>query len=46
VSLDALYRAKTFNEMEQGYELAIGQIVRMVDQPDKWLGKPRSSDDA
>jgi len=37
---------KTFYEICQGYERVMGQIVRMADQPDKWLIKPRTSDDA
>src|ERR1035437_4946918 len=36
---------KIFNEINQGYEKIIGQIVRMADQPDKWLIKPRSTND-
>jgi len=36
---------KTFNEFYQGYEQVIGQIVRMADQADKWLIKPRKADD-
>lgn len=36
---------KIFNDINQGYEKIIGQIVRMADQPDKWLIKPRNIDD-
>jgi four helix bundle protein len=36
---------KTFNELTQGYEWVMGQIVRMIDQPDKWLIKPRNDND-
>jgi four helix bundle protein len=36
---------KVFNEFNQSYEKVIGQIVRMADQADKWLIKPRSIND-
>jgi four helix bundle protein len=36
---------KIFNEINESYEKVIGQIVRMAEQPDKWLIKPRNSGD-
>jgi four helix bundle protein len=35
---------KTFRELDESYEKVLAQIVRMIDQPDKWLIKPRSDD--
>lgn len=35
---------KTFRELDESYEKVLAQIVRMIDQPDKWLIKPRSHD--
>jgi four helix bundle protein len=35
---------KTFQELDASYEKVLSQIVRMIDQPDKWLIKPRSND--
>jgi len=32
---------KTFREIDEGYEKILGQIVRMADQPEKWLIKPK-----
>jgi four helix bundle protein len=36
---------KTFDEINQGYERVLGQLVRMADQPEKWLIKPRDIKD-
>ncbi len=33
---------KTFREIDSGYEKVIAQIVKMADQPEKWLIRPRS----
>jgi four helix bundle protein len=33
---------KTFREIDQSYEQVLGQIVKMADQSEKWLIKPRS----
>ena len=30
-----------FCEIDEGYEKVIAQIIRMADQPEKWLIKPR-----
>ena len=35
---------KTFHELDESYEKVLAQIVRMIDQPDKWLIKPRNDD--
>src|SRR2546426_7212051 len=35
---------KTFREIDQSYEKVLGQIVKMADQPEKWLIKPRRDD--
>jgi len=32
---------KLFREIDEGYEKVIAQIIRMADQPEKWLIKPR-----
>ncbi len=32
---------QTFAEIDAAYEKVLGQIVRMVDQPEKWLIKLR-----
>lgn len=32
---------KTFRELEVSYEKVLAQIVRMIDQPDKWLIKTK-----
>ncbi len=31
----------TFRELDDRYEKVLGQIVKMADQPEKWLIKPR-----
>ena len=36
----------TFREIDQSYEKVLGQIVRMIDQPEKWLIRPRGQDHA
>jgi four helix bundle protein len=35
---------ETFQELDAQYEKVMAQIVRMVDQPEKWIIKMRSSD--
>ena len=35
---------KTFREIDESYEKVLGQIVKMIDQPEKWLIKPRGGD--
>lgn len=35
---------KTFHEIDESYERVLGQIVRMLDQPEKWLIKPRKEE--
>ena len=35
---------KTFIEIDQRYEKVLGQIVKMAEQPEKWLIKPRRDD--
>src|SRR6266705_6968534 len=35
---------KTFTEIDQHYEKVLGQIVKMAEQPEKWLIKPRRDD--
>lgn len=32
---------ETFNEIDAAYEKVLGQLVKMMDQPEKWLIKPR-----
>lgn len=32
---------ETFRELDDKYEKVLGQIVKMADQPEKWLIKPR-----
>jgi four helix bundle protein len=32
---------QTFAEIDAAYEKVLGQIIRMTDQPEKWLIKPR-----
>ena len=34
----------TFREIDESYEQVLGQIVRMADQPEKWLIRPRGQD--
>jgi len=36
----------TFRDIDECYEKVIGQIVRMVDQSEKWLIKPRKDEHA
>ena len=36
----------TFQSINQRYEKVIGQIIRMADQPEKWLIKPKKPGDA
>jgi hypothetical protein len=36
---------KMFQEIEEGYEKVLGQLVKMAEQPDKWLIKPRGGPD-
>src|SRR5579859_5469289 len=33
---------KTFSELDESYDKVIGQLVKMADQSEKWLIKPRS----
>ena len=35
---------KTFREIDESYDRVLGQIVRMADQPEKWLIKPRGDE--
>ena len=35
---------KTFTEIDQHYEKVLGQIVKMAEQPEKWLIKRRRDD--
>ena len=35
---------KTFREIDESHEKVLGQIVRMADQPEKWLIRPRGAD--
>src|SRR5437762_5862103 len=35
---------KTFREIDERYEKVLGQIVTMVNQPEKWLIKPSRGD--
>jgi four helix bundle protein len=42
IAMRCRYRdEKTFREIDAGYEKVLGQIVRMAEQPEKWLIKPR-----
>ena len=34
----------TFREIDQGYEKVLGQIVRMANQPESWLIKPKGGE--
>ena len=34
---------ETFRQIDDGYEKVIAQLVRMADQPEKWLIKPRKT---
>jgi len=36
------WNEQTFQEIDERYEKVMAQIVRMVDQPEKWLIKPRN----
>src|SRR5256885_648802 len=33
-----------FRQIDDGYETVIAQLVRMADQPEKWLIKPRKTE--
>ena len=33
----------TFNELNDTYDKIMGQIVKMIEQPEKWLIKPQST---
>jgi four helix bundle protein len=35
---------EVFQKIDEQYEKVMAQIVRMVDQPEKWLIKPRTGD--
>jgi four helix bundle protein len=35
---------KTFREIDESYDRVLGQIVRMADQPEKWLIKARGDE--
>jgi four helix bundle protein len=35
------WNQETFDQIDQGYEKVLGQIVRMSDQADKWLIRPK-----
>src|SRR3989454_2994829 len=35
---------ETFRQIDDGYEKVIAQLVRMADQPEKWLIKPRKTE--
>jgi len=35
---------KTFRDIDENYEKVLGQIVRMAEQPEKWLIRPRGAD--
>lgn len=34
---------KTFHEIHEGYQIVLGQIVRMAEQPEKWQILPRKN---
>jgi len=36
------WNEQTFQEIDERYEKVMAQIVRIVDQPEKWLIKPRN----
>ena len=49
VSIDIALRCgycdeKTFREIDETYEKVLGQIVRMANQPEKWVIKPSGGD--
>ena len=33
-----------FREIDESYEKVLGQIVKIIDQPEKWLIKPRGGE--
>ena len=35
------WNQETFDQIDQGYEKVLGQIIRMSDQADKWLIRPK-----
>jgi len=49
VSLELALRCRyldenTFSDLDNSYEKVLGQLVRMIEQPEKWLIKPRGAD--
>src|SRR5260221_5675355 len=37
---------RTFREIDESYDRVLGQIVKMADQADKWLIRPKGDDHA